>query len=99
MIFLHELKQALAKKEANYKLTKDDEVMAVLTQKGQNENLTKNIFRARGDGCNERSFTLIKPQGNDRGKYKSHDRVKIFVPSFVNYIPITMKQTNETFFF
>ena len=38
--------------------------MVVLTQKGGNENLTKNIFRVMGD--NERSFILIKPQGNDR---------------------------------
>ena len=65
---------------------KDDEVMVVLTQKGENENLTKNIFRAMGG--NKRSLTLIKPQGNDRGKYKSRNRVKIFVSSFVNYIPI-----------
>ena len=73
--------------------------MVVLTQKGENENLTKNIFRAMGG--NKRSLTLIKPQGNDRGKYKSHNRFKIFVSSFVNYIPITMKQIkqNETFFF
>ena len=73
--------------------------MVVLTQKGENENLTKNIFRAMGG--NKRSLTLIKPQGNDRGKYKSRNRFKIFVSSFVNYIPITMKQIkqNETFFF
>ena len=64
MIFLHELKQALAKKETKQELTKDDEGMVVLTQKGENENLTKNIFRVTGD--KERSFTLIKPQGNDR---------------------------------
>ena len=64
MIFLHELKQASAKKETNHELTKDDEGVIVLTQKGENENLTKNIFRVtRG---NERSFTLIKPQGNNR---------------------------------
>ena len=37
--------------------------MVVLTQKGENENLTKNIFRITGG--NERLFTLIKPQGND----------------------------------
>ena len=48
MIFLHELKQALAKKEANHELTKSDEGMVVLTQKGENENLTKNIFRVTG---------------------------------------------------
>ena len=64
MIFLHELKQASAKKETNHELMKDDEEMVVLTQKGENENLTKNIFRVTGG--NERSFTLIKPQGNDR---------------------------------
>ena len=64
MIFLHELKQGSAKKETNHKLTKDEEGMVVLTQKGENENLTKNIFRVKGG--NERSFTLIKPQGNDR---------------------------------
>ena len=64
MIVLHELKQALVKKEMNHELTKDDEGMVVLTQKGENENLTNNIFRVtRG---NERLFTLIKPQGNDR---------------------------------
>ena len=64
MIFLHKLKQASAKKETNQELTKDDEGMVVLTQKGENENLTKNIFRVTGG--NKRSFTLIKPQGNDR---------------------------------
>ena len=64
MIFLHELKQASAKKETNHELTKDDEGMVVLTQKGENENLTKNIFRVMGG--NERSFTLIKPQENNR---------------------------------
>ena len=64
MIFLYELKQASAKKETNHELMKDDEEMVVLTQKGENENLTKNIFRVTGG--NERSFTLIKPQGNDR---------------------------------
>ena len=35
-----------------------------LRQKGENENLTKYTFRVMGG--NERSFTLIKPQGNDR---------------------------------
>ena len=64
MIFLHELKQASAKKETNHELTKDDEGMVVLTQKGENENLTKNIFRVMGG--NERSFILIKPQENNR---------------------------------
>ena len=64
MIFLHELKQASAKKETNHESTKDDKAMVVLTQKGENENLTKNIFRVTGG--NERSFTLIKPQGHDR---------------------------------
>ena len=64
MIFLHELKQALAKKETNRELTKYDEGMVILTQKGENENLTKNIFKATG--FNERLFNLIKPQGNDR---------------------------------
>ena len=48
MIFLHELKQASAKKETNHELTEDDKGMVVLTQKGENENLTKNIFRERG---------------------------------------------------
>ena len=38
--------------------------MVVLTQKGENENLTKDIFRVTGG--NERLFTLIKPQGNGR---------------------------------
>ena len=45
MIVLHELKQALVKKEMNHELTKDNEGMVVLTQKGENENLTNNIFR------------------------------------------------------
>ena len=45
MIFLHKLKQASAKKETNHEPTKDDKGMVVLTQKGENENLTKNIFR------------------------------------------------------
>ena len=64
MIFLQELKQASAKKETNHELTMDNEGMVVITQKGENENLPKNIFRVTGG--NERSFTLIKPQGNDR---------------------------------
>ena len=64
MIFLHELKQASIKKETNHELTKDDEGMIVLTQKGENENVTKNFFRVK-EG-NKRLFTLIKPQGNDR---------------------------------
>ena len=38
--------------------------MVVLTQKGENKNQTKDIFRVTGG--NERSFTLIKPQGNNR---------------------------------
>ena len=63
MIFLHELKQASAKKEANHELTKDDEGMVVLAQKGENENPTKNTFRVTAG--NERSFTLIKSQEND----------------------------------
>ena len=67
MIFLHELKQASIKKETNHELTKDDEGMIVLTQKGENENLTKNFFRVK-EG-NKRLFTLIKPQGNDRDRY------------------------------
>ena len=46
MIFLHELKQASTKKEMNHKLMKDDKGMLVLTQKGINENLTKNIFQS-----------------------------------------------------
>ena len=50
MIFLHELKQASAKKETNHELTMDNEGMVVITQKGENENLTKNIFRVRGGG-------------------------------------------------
>ena len=61
MIFLPKLKQASAKKETNHELMKDDEGMVVLTQKSENENLTKHIFRVTGG--NERSFTLIKPQG------------------------------------
>ena len=52
------------KKETNHKQTKGDEGMVVLTQKGENENLTKNVFRVTGG--NEGAFTLIKPQGNDR---------------------------------
>ena len=64
MIFLHELEQALSKKEPNHELTMDNEGMVFVTQKSENENLTKNIFRVTGG--NERSFTLIKPQGNDR---------------------------------
>ena len=67
MIFLHKLKQTSAKKETNHELTHDDEGVVVLTQKGENENLTKNIFIVMGGGVgNERSFVLIKPQGNDR---------------------------------
>ena len=69
MIFLNELKQASAEKKTNHKLTMDDEGMVVLIQKGENENLTKNIFRVMGG--NERSFTLIKPKGNDRVKARS----------------------------
>ena len=38
--------------------------MVVLTQKGENENLTKNIFRVMG--ANESLSTLTKPQGDDR---------------------------------
>ena len=38
--------------------------MVVLTQKGENENLTKNVFRVTGG--NEGAFTLIKLQGNHR---------------------------------
>ena len=48
MIFLQELKQALAKAETNHELMKDNEGMVVLTQKGENENLAKNIFRVTG---------------------------------------------------
>ena len=47
MIFLHELKQASVKKETNHELTKDDEGMVVLTQKGENENLTKKYFQTK----------------------------------------------------
>ena len=61
---LHKLKQASKKKETNHKLKKDNKGMVVLTQKGENENLAKNILRVMGG--NKRSFTLIKPQGNDR---------------------------------
>ena len=64
MVLLLELKQAPVKKETNHELTKDDEGMVVLTQKDENENLTKNIFRVTGGS--ERSFTLIRPQGNNR---------------------------------
>ena len=53
------------KKETNHELTKDDKGMVVLTQKSENENLTKNILIVTGEG-NERSFNLVKPQGNDR---------------------------------
>ena len=61
--FLQGLKR-FTEKETNNKLTKDDKGMVVLTQKGENENLTKNTFRVtRG---NKRSFILIKPQGNNR---------------------------------
>ena len=81
MIFLLELKQAPAKKETNHKLTKDNEGMVVLTQKGENENLTKNIFRVTG--CNERSFNLIKPQGNDRVTARSLPRNFVACLSFV----------------
>ena len=38
--------------------------MVVLTQKGENENLVKTLFRVMGG--NKRSFTSLKPQGNDR---------------------------------
>ena len=61
---LHKLKQASKKKETNHKLIKDNKGMVVLTQKGENENLAKNILRVMGG--NKRPFTLIKPQGNDR---------------------------------
>ena len=61
---LHTLKQASKKKETNHKLIKDNKGMVVLTQKVENENLAKNILRVMGG--NKRSFTLIKPQGNDR---------------------------------
>ena len=55
VIFLHEPKQASVKKETNHKLTQDDEGMVVLTQKGENENLIKTLFRVMGG--NKRSFT------------------------------------------
>ena len=45
--FLQGLKR-FTEKETNNKLTKDDKGMVVLTQKGENENLTKNIFRVTG---------------------------------------------------
>ena len=64
MIFLHKLKQASTKKKTNHKLTKDDKGVVVLTQKGENENLTKDTFRVTGG--NERLLTLIKPHRNDR---------------------------------
>ena len=84
MIFLHELKQASAEKKTNHELTMDDEGMVVLIQKGENENLTKTIFRVMGG--NERSFTLIKPKGNDRVTARS------LPPSFVVcYIAITKR--------
>ena len=84
MIFLNELKQASAEKKTNHKLTMDDEGMVVLIQKGENENLTKTIFRVMGG--NERSFTLIKPKGNDRVKARS------LPPNFVAcYIAITKR--------
>ena len=57
-------KTSFCEKETNQELMKDDEGMVVLTRKGENENLAKNIFRVMGG--NERLFTLIKPQGNDR---------------------------------
>ena len=38
----------LAEKKTNHEVTMDDEGMVVLTQKGENENLTKNIFRVTG---------------------------------------------------
>ena len=62
-------KTSFTEKETNNKLTKDDKGMVVLTQKGENENLTKNIFRLGGG--NERSCTLIKPQGNNRVRAQS----------------------------
>ena len=37
-----------AEKRTNHEVTMDDEGMVVLTQKGENENLTKNIFRVTG---------------------------------------------------
>ena len=37
-----------AEKKTNHEVTMDDEGMVVLTQKGENENLTKNIFRVTG---------------------------------------------------
>ena len=37
-----------AEKKTNHEMTMDDEGMVVLTQKGENENLTKNIFRVTG---------------------------------------------------
>ena len=37
-----------AEKKTNHEVTMDDEGMVVLTQKGENENLTKSIFRVTG---------------------------------------------------
>ena len=37
-----------AEKKTNHEVMMDDEGMVVLTQKGENENLTKNIFRVTG---------------------------------------------------
>ena len=91
MIFLHELKQYSAEKKANHELTMDDEGLVVLTQKGEIENLTKNIFRVTGG--NERSFTLIKSKGNDRVTARS------LPPSFVAcYIAITKKNLEKKCF-
>ena len=88
MIFLHKLKQASAKKETNQELTKDNEGMVVLTQKGENENLTKNIFRVmRG---NERLFTLIKPQGNNRVTTQS------LPPNFMAWLARLVKSSDQT---
>ena len=61
---------------------KDDKGMVVLTQKGENENLTKNIFRVMG--ANESLFTLIKPQGGDRVT------ARLLPPKFHGLITITM---------
>ena len=58
--FFRQTKTSFTEKETNNKLTKDDKRMVVLTQKGENENLTKNTFRVMGG--NKRWFILIKPQ-------------------------------------
>ena len=84
-------KTSFCEKETNHELMKDDEGMVVLTQKGENENLAKNIFRVMGG--NERLFTLIKPQGNDRVTAWS------LAPNFVAWYHLCFTSLSFCFYF